>query len=256
MRVATLNLFNNRFGRWEHREPLVIEQARALDADAYAFQEVAARSSQVDRLLDGLGPGYVAVRLENPDPASIKSLAVVTRLAVAGHDACVELDAGDIALRVFLETGDGVGVSFVTTHFHWSPTRQGSECRRRQAEQLLAWLGGGDERDGRVVLVGDFNAVPGGATVALLKQRFRSAFEVAHGSEPEWTHPTPLYRAVDAEKAFGVPVLDPHGVAIDYVFVGAGIGVERCELAWDRPSAGEPYLYPSDHLGLVADLRV
>src|SRR5688572_15423593 len=78
VRVATLNLFNNPHGRWADRESLVLAQARALDADVYAFQEVAARSGQLERLLDGLGAEYVGVSLDNPDPEGIKSLALVT----------------------------------------------------------------------------------------------------------------------------------------------------------------------------------
>jgi endonuclease/exonuclease/phosphatase family metal-dependent hydrolase len=251
--VATLNLLNNPHGRWADREPLVIDQARALDADVYGFQEVAARSGQIERLLEGLGDDYVAVPLDNPDRGSIKSLAVLTRLAVAEHDGCFALENGDIALRTRLEADGGQPLTFVTTHFHFSPTRAGSDCRRRQAGQLIEWLGSDPNP---TVLCGDFNATGAGETIRLVKQHFRSSYEVLHGREPETTHPTPLVQALDPVKAFGVPRFpEGAGAGVDYIFVSEGLTVRACELAWTHPSAREPNLYPSDHFGLVARLE-
>ena len=40
VRVATLNLFNNAAGRWPDRADLVVEQAKALDADVFALLDV------------------------------------------------------------------------------------------------------------------------------------------------------------------------------------------------------------------------
>jgi endonuclease/exonuclease/phosphatase family metal-dependent hydrolase len=253
--VATLNLFNNEHGRWDDRAPLVHEQARALDADVLLFQEVAAGSDQVDGILDALGAGYVAVPLDNPDPDSIKSLAVVTRLAVEAHDACTDLGAGDIALRVRVAAGDGAEVDIVTTHLHFGPSRRGSEIRAAQTRRLLAWLG--PVADRRVVVGGDFNATPAGDTIKGIKQVLRSAHEEANGDEPEWTHPTPFVHAIDAQAAFGVPVLpEGRGHAIDYVFVSPAVEVRACRTAFDEPAGDDPSLYPSDHIGLAAQVVV
>ena len=252
LRVATLNLFNNVHGRWPDREALVHEQAAALDADVLALQECDLRSEQVDRLVAALGPGYEAVRLHNPDAGSIKSLAVITRVPIEGEDGCTDLGSSDIALRVRLAGG----VEFVTTHLHFGPSRRGSEIRAVQVRKLLAWLGpvGGDRR---VVLCGDFNAGPRGETIKAIKRVLRSAHEEVHGDEPEWTHPTELVRIIDAQAAFGVPILpEGKGHAIDYVFVSPSLRILGCRVAFDRPSPDEPGLFPSDHVGLVADLEV
>ena len=252
LRVATLNLFNNPHGRWSDREALVHEQAAALDADVLAFQECDLDGPQVDRLVEALGPAYSAVRLPNPDPASIKSLAIATRVAVEDHDACTDLGSSDIALRVRLAGG----VEVITTHLHFGPSRGGSEIRAVQVRKLLSWLGPVG-RDRRVVLCGDFNAGPRGETIKSIKQVLRSAHEAAHGDEPEWTHPTELVRVIDAQAAFGVPILpEGRGHAIDYVFVSPSLPVRDCRVVFDVPAAGEPGLYPSDHIGLVADLEV
>ena len=252
MRLATLNLFNNEHGRWADRERLVHEQAKAVDADVLAFQECDLAGGQVERLVEALGPGYDAVPLANPSEGSIKSLAIVTRLPVEGHDACIDLGSSDVALRVRLAGG----VEVVTTHLHFGPSRRGSEIRAVQVRKLLAWLGPvGDDR--RLVLCGDFNAGPQGETIKAIKQQLRSAHEEVHGDEPEWTHPTELVRIIDAEAAFGVPVLpEGKGHTIDYVFVSPSLQVRDCRIAFDAPHPEEPGLYPSDHVGLVADVAV
>jgi endonuclease/exonuclease/phosphatase (EEP) superfamily protein YafD len=252
VRVATLNLFNNAAGRWDDRRPLVAPQAVAHDADVLVFQECDLDGPQVTEVARALGDGYAFVPLRNPSPASIKSLAVATRLPVAGHDACLDLGAGDTALRVRLAGG----LEVVTTHLHFGPSRRGGEIRAAQVRRLLTWLGPvGDDR--AVVVAGDFNARPRGDTITTMKTCFRSAHEVAHGDEPASTHPTPLVTAVDVQAAFGVPRLpEGDGHAIDYVFVSPAVEVRDCRVAFDEASPHEPALFPSDHLGLVADLRV
>src|SRR3954451_21753233 len=125
MRLATLNLFNNAHGRWRDRAPLVHEQAAALDADVFAFQECDLRGDQIDQIVDHLGPSYSAITLRNPDPVSIKSLGVVTRLDVSGHDALLHLGSFDLALRARFANG----LEVVTTHLHFGPHRRGSEVR-------------------------------------------------------------------------------------------------------------------------------
>ena len=252
LRVATLNLFNNAYGRWTDREVLVHEQAVALDADVLAFQECDLAGDQVDRIAEALGPSYSMVRMRNPDARSIKSLAIASRVAIESDDGCTDLGSSDIALRVRLAGG----MEVVTTHLHFGPSRQGSEIRAGQVRKLLAWLGPVTP-DRRVVVCGDFNAGPQGATIKVVKQVLRSAYEAVHGDEPEWTHPTELVRIIDAQAAFGVPVLpEGRGHAIDYVFVSPSLVVRDCRLAFDRPADDEPGLFPSDHVGLVADLEV
>ena len=85
-----------------------------------------------------------------------------------------------------------------------------------------------------------------------------SRAEDVHAGEPDWTHLTPLVEIVDPQAAFGMPVLPAHGAGrtIDDVFVSAAIEVADCRVCFDQPAAGEPQLDPSDHLGLVADLRL
>ena len=254
--MVTLNLFNNDHGRWRDREPLVHEQAVALDADVFTFQECDVDGGQLGRLVDALGDGYTAVPQRNPTPGSRKSLAVVTRLHVEANDACLDLGSTDVAMRAHLRHPSGATLEVATTHLHFGPSRRASEIRAAQVRRLLAWLGPVDD-ERRLVLSGDFNATAAGDTIKALKRSLRSAHEEVHGDEPEWTHPTPLLQVVDTRAAFGQPLLpESKGHAIDYVFASPAIGVVDCRLAFDRPSADDDRLFPSDHLGLVATLRL
>jgi hypothetical protein len=43
---------------------------------------------------------------------------------------------------------------------------------------------------------------------------------------------------------------------LDYIWLRGSIVVDSCRLAFDRPAVGDAGLYPSDHLGLSAQLTV
>lgn len=260
--IATLNIFNNPHGRWVEREPLIAKQLAELAPDVCAFQEVdrfgdraAAVIQQTNRELGE--ERYAMHLLANPSPASIKSLAIATRLGVVTRDK-LDLEAQDIAFRAELQlegddsdNGNGATFDLVTTHFLYRPTREGGAVRLRQAGQLLDWISSQQERP--TVLVGDFNALPTGETIAAIKGQFASAYEAVHGAEPETTQPTPLVYSLDAPKAFGVPELPPDRKhTVDYIFVSGDLTVVDARVVFDKPDRRDATLYPSDHYGLVA----
>jgi endonuclease/exonuclease/phosphatase family metal-dependent hydrolase len=78
-----------------------------------------------------------------------------------------------------------------------------------------------------------------------MKARFRSAHEAVHGREPHKTWPTPVNTFDNA----------PPGT-LDYIYVSPEFEVVDAGLAFDRPSADDPDLFPSDHLGLFAVLEL
>ena len=43
---------------------------------------------------------------------------------------------------------------------------------------------------------------------------------------------------------------------LDYIWVRGTVTVDDCRLVFDRPAVDDPTLYPSDHRGLAAHLRV
>ena len=259
--LATLNLFNNAHGRWPERVPLVTAQLLDLMPDVVTLQEVQARTDQIPLLVEALNgaagdDAYAAVTMPNPKGESIKSLAVLTHLPMAGVSMVDDLPRGDIALHVALDLDAGHRVHVFTTHLHYGPSREGGQIRQAQVARLRPWVEA--EAAGEpLVLAGDFNATPDGRTIGFVKQRLRSAHAAVHGVEPSWTHPTELVHTLDPQLVFGVDELPRvHGQAIDYVFVNEAVEVLDARVAFDIPSEYEPELFPSDHLGLVTRLRV
>ncbi|HEV8714234.1 MAG TPA: endonuclease/exonuclease/phosphatase family protein, partial [Candidatus Binatia bacterium] len=188
--------------------------------------------------------------------SGFESLAIVTRLPVVEHDGLDYLTMNNIAHRVRLKLDGGIFLDFYNTHLYWIPSREGGAIRRQQAERLLQWVAMHGQ-EGPQVIVGDFNAIPTGQTTALMKRTFRSAHEVAQGQEPARTWPSPLISTVNVMRTFGVPSL-PLGYSgtLDYIFVSPGVEVQEARVVFDRPDAADETLYPSDHFGLMARLRV
>jgi endonuclease/exonuclease/phosphatase family metal-dependent hydrolase len=245
--VATLNLFHN-IGRWDERFPLLLDQLTALRPDAIGLQEVNLTTDQGmslcrlanDRLGDS--PPYSIYHMARPRrSAHLEALAVMSRLPVEAHEGLDYLLQENVAQRLRLRLEDGAVLDFYNTHLYFPPSA--TEERLRQAKRLLAWV---DTWQGAAatVVVGDFNAYPEEPTAALMKTRFSSAHETAHGREPEKTWPTP------------VNTFDPSPPGcLDYVFV-AGARVLEAGLAFDTPHPGDDTLFPSDHLGVMARLDV
>lgn len=140
---------------------------------------------------------------------------------------------------------DGVSLTAVSTHLASSS----DVVRRLQAAELLD-VGGGIE--GPLVLCGDFNSGPAGSTrsaYATLAAEFTDAWAVADGAGPTCCQSPTL--ANDRSRLRR---------RVDAVFVDGPvepIAVERTGETRDaRVQVGDRRLWPSDHAGVVATLRV
>jgi endonuclease/exonuclease/phosphatase family metal-dependent hydrolase len=249
VKVATLNIFN-RMGQWGMRAPLLIDQLEALRPDVIGLQEVDLVLDQgmwIARQVNKRLPGEAHYRIKhatNPDTrASYHAIATLSRIGFEAHEVLDLMSFERVAQRVTVRC-DGAPFVFVNTHLHHPPEAQAE--RVEQVERLLAWL---DRDVGALpwVIAGDFNAYadPPEPAVTLLKTRFRSAFEAAHGREPEktWTTPVNTYDP------------SPHGT-LDYIWLTPEWRVVDAGLAFDQPSPLDGDLYPSDHLGLYAVLAL
>lgn len=247
--VATLNLFN-RMGDWDARAPLVVDQWTRLAPDVIALQEVSLLTDQgtwlcreVNKRRDGLSH-YRVKHAAHPDRApAAAGIGVASLFDPVEHEILDLMSFESIAQRLVFEV-EGRRFAFVGTHLHYPV--DASEARVRQAEYLLAWL----DRHGDglpLTLTGDFNAYaqPPEKTVQVLKSRFRSAYETVHGREPEKTWPTPVNTW---DKS-------PAGT-LDYVWVSPEWRVLDAGLCFDEPSPENPAVYPSDHTGVYARLRL
>jgi endonuclease/exonuclease/phosphatase family metal-dependent hydrolase len=244
VKVATLNLFN-RMGAWESRSPLVVDQLEELAPDVIGLQEVDLMIDQgmeISRAINrrlGQQPHYRIKHATSPGPrASIFGIATLARIECVEHEVLDLMTHERMSQRMVYEI-DGSRFAFVNNHLHHPP--EDAAARIEQAEYLLRWL---DRHEGLPTIVsGDFNSYTGEPVVDLMKSRFRSAFEVIHGREPELTWPTPVNTYDNS----------PPG-ALDYIYVSPEFTVVEAGLAFDKPSADNPDLFPSDHIGLYATL--
>ncbi len=247
--VATLNIFN-RMGEWGHRAPVLLDQFESLLPDVLGLQEVDMVldqgmwiSRQINQRLPGV-PHYRIKHAVNPDQrASFHGIATMARIPFQEHEILDLLTFERIAQRMVFLCGDKPFV-FINTHLHFPP--EASAVRVEQLQHMLRWI----ERDTRglpTVILGDFNAYadPPEQAVTLMKSRYRSAYEVIHGREPEKTWTTPVNTYDPA----------PHGT-LDYIFVSPEFTVEDAGLAFDKPSPHNADMYPSDHIGLYARLAL
>jgi endonuclease/exonuclease/phosphatase family metal-dependent hydrolase len=239
--VATLNL-RNIADRWPERIPLLLADMAALQPDLLGLEECVFAVQQ-DRILGAAGAGHYATRrgwAGRPEYGN----AVLGRAPLAlGDGDRIDLGRARSALRVPVSDRSG-GLHFVVTHLHHVPADEA--IRDEQATQLTEWL---RPDEGPLVVVGDFNAEPVEPAYRTMRDAgFRSALAEANGAEPDATWPSGIQApGMDAEG-------DPG--CLDYIWVRGPVTIESASLAFDRPAPDDPTLYPSDHLGLRARIRI
>lgn len=242
LQVATLNI-RNIADRWPERLPLLLSDMAALQPDLIGLQECVFAVGQ-DRLLGAAGEGRYASRhgwAGRPEYGN----AILGREPIAlGEGERLDLGASRSALRVPVALPSGPGLDYVVTHLHHLVPDEAA--REGQARALTSWLA---TMRGALVVVGDFNAEPTEPAYGVMRDAgFRSAHAEANGAEPAVTWPSGI-------QAPGMDV-DGEPGCLDYIWVRGPITVESCRLAFDRPAVNDPTLYPSDHFGLSAHIRL
>lgn len=244
--VATLNL-RNIADRWPERLPLLVTDMAALQPDLMGLQECVFAVGQ-DRLLAAAGAARYAIRQGWAGRPEYGNSALVREPLEIRSEGVERLDLGEkrSALRVPVRLDDGVALAFVVTHLHHVPADE--DVRAAQARQLVDWLAARPD-PAPTIVVGDFNAEPVEAAYrVMLEAGFRSAFAEANGAEPAVTWPSGIQ----------APGMDTDGDpgCLDYIWLRGPLRAEASRLAFDRPDAGDPTLYPSDHLGLAARVTI
>ena len=244
LHIATLNI-RNLADRWSERLPLILADMAALQPDVLGLQEVVFVMQQ-DRLIGAAGEGrYGAIRGWAGRPEYGNSLLVREPLAGADVER-LDLGLGRAAHRARIDLPGGTTVLVAVTHLHHAI--DAAVERDRQAGALLDWLASAPTADA-VIAMGDFNAGPSEPTYARMTAAgFRSAYAEANGTEPAVTWPSGLQ----------APAMDTDGDpdCLDYIWVRGAARVESARLAFDRPDAHDPTIYPSDHVGISARLEI
>jgi endonuclease/exonuclease/phosphatase family metal-dependent hydrolase len=266
VRIATWNLWA-RYGPWEARAPVILETLRAVDADIVGLQEVwdDGTRNQAEELATALGyeAAVWAPNLTFPDGVRAGN-AVIARWPIASNEvrelpregAGAIDDEGEERVVVLAEVDGPRGtIQVFCAHLSWRDDHSG--VRQEQVRALCEFVRQCRPRTFPAVVVGDLNSEPdsdeirmltGLAAVPVPGVVFRDAWRVVNGDAPGPTvsNDNPF----DAANLF----LDQR---IDYVLAGVpklgGVGhVRSCRVFGNAPSNG---MWPSDHFGVVAELR-
>jgi len=252
LRVATLNL-RNLADRWDERLPVLLADFAALQPDLIGLQEVVYPLQQ-DRLLGAAGAASYEVRrgwAGRPEYGNATLIRIglpgALELARDASDDRLDLGLARSALRVELSRGGRPALRFVTVHLHHTTDEEGARHRDEQAARLLQWLAALPAVPA-TIMVGDFNANPREAAYGRLAGVFRSASVEANGREPDVTWPSGLQ----------APAMDTDGepMCLDYIWLGGAVHAVTARLVFDRPAVGDATLYPSDHVGVAAQVRL
>jgi endonuclease/exonuclease/phosphatase family metal-dependent hydrolase len=266
VRIATWNLWG-RYGPWEARLPVIIENLGAINADILALQEVwdDGTRNQAREIAAALGctEPVFAANLERDGARS--GNAVVSRWPITRHEVrklprrgahhAID-DEGEERLCVFAEIAGPRGpIQMFCAHLSWSDDH--SAIRQEQVTEICRFVTETRPRPFPAVLCGDLNADPTSDEIRMLTGRraspvprvvFRDAWEASGNEEPgyTWSNANPFAAAaLDLDRR------------IDHVMVGhpklGGAGhVLTAQVAGDVPIDG---LWGSDHLAVVAELR-
>jgi endonuclease/exonuclease/phosphatase family metal-dependent hydrolase len=242
--AATLNI-RNIADRWAERLPLLLADMSALQPDVMGLQEVVFAVQQ-DRLLGAAGGARYESHRGWAGRPEYGNATLLKEGFTAGDAERIDLGMNRSALWLPATAPDGSAFAFVVTHLHHLVPDEAA--REAQAATLIDWLAAKPEPRARIV-VGDFNAEPVEPAYARMRAAgFRSAHHEANGVEPAVTWPSGI-------QAAGMDTDGDPG-CLDYIWVSGPIGVDSCRVVFDRPAVGDPTLYPSDHYGLVATLKL
>jgi endonuclease/exonuclease/phosphatase family metal-dependent hydrolase len=243
-RIATLNLEQDH-KRWQERRELVINQLAALQPDIIALNEICL-PLQTGRWLqhmarERLGIPYVLLQQSKVNGSSVlDGEALLTRYPVV-ETANWDYRTLDMVAQVVRLDIEGRWLDVYVTHLYHS--RGDDALRLYQVQQLLAWIESRGDVDARVVC-GDFNATLEMPSAQLMASVFR----------PTQTAPTAFTPLQDTDGTVSHPYWARFDRCIDYIWVAGPLAVRASGVCFNIPSATDPTLWPSDHVGVWADL--
>ncbi|GET37249.1 endonuclease/exonuclease/phosphatase family protein [Microseira wollei] len=187
VKVITINILFE-METWAQRRELLVEGLAAQQADLIGLQEVKLPEDNSAWLAQQLNMPYVQLV---PYKVGDYGAAILSRYRFTEQDTLDLESQGRVAQYVQVEV-EGQPLVFCNGHYYWYP---GANPERvKQVQLLLDWLGKLPP-DMPIVAVGDFNGMPETPAIALMQERFTSAYAAYHGREPDYTCPTPLKKA-------------------------------------------------------------
>jgi beta-glucosidase len=245
LRIATLNMEQDH-KRWNTRRDLIIEELAATNPDVFAMNEICiplqtARWIQ-KTMRERYGHDYALVQQTRVNGLSaVEGEALLTRLPIAETGNLDYRTRDMVALVARLRAGEHAVDVYVT---HQYMSRGDDSLRLHQAQELLAWIDSRSDAAASIVC-GDFNATLDKPSAALMASRLR----------PTQTAPTAFTPLADENGNVTHPYWPRMDRCIDYIWIGGSLEAVASAVCFNRASAQDPSLYPSDHAGVWADLR-
>jgi endonuclease/exonuclease/phosphatase family metal-dependent hydrolase len=245
LRFATLNLEQDH-KCWEARRELISAELPSLNPDLWALNEIHI-PKQTGRWLKRaaekiIGTKYLLLQQSRTGEESrTRAEGLLTRYPPI-ETANLDYQSHDcVALVARFEFGGKLLDLYVTNLI---AARVDDSARQYQVARLLEWVDLRSDAD-HAIICGDFNAAPEAPSIRLMSAAFRctqiapTAFTPLREPGGEPTHPE-------------WPRFDR---CIDYIWVSQAIKVKDTGLCFNKPSADDPNLWPSDHVGVWADLE-
>jgi endonuclease/exonuclease/phosphatase family metal-dependent hydrolase len=246
LRIATLNLEQNH-KRWLDRRELVVQQLGELKPDMLALNEIST-PEQTGRWLqraaaDRLNMTYTLLQQSKVgDDSRTEAEGLLARYPVIETASLDYRSHNCVAIVARFEIAGRLLDLYVT---HLIAARVEDAARQYQAQQLLDWLQTRRDADCSVVC-GDFNAAPDQPSMRLMSGVLRSTQSQPTAFTPlqePGGHPThPEWERFDR--------------CIDYIWVTESIEVRASGPCFNRPAPNDTALWPSDHVGVWADLEL
>jgi len=246
LRIATLNLEQDQ-KCWEARRELIAAQLGELNPDIWALNEIHL-PSQTGRWLQHavakvVGTKYTLLQQSKAGAESrAQAEGLLTRYPVIETANLDYQSHNCVALAARFEIAGRLLDVYVT---HLIAARVEDSARQFQVGQLLEWIHTRDDADFSVVC-GDFNAAPDQPSIRLMSAAYRPTQTQATAftplSEPGGTPTHPEWQRFDR--------------CIDYIWVSQSIKVQASGLCFNQPAKDNPNLWPSDHVGVWADLAI
>ncbi|MBW1757967.1 MAG: endonuclease/exonuclease/phosphatase family protein, partial [Deltaproteobacteria bacterium] len=139
-------------------------------------------------------------------------------------------------------TFEGKKFRFVNTHLE---VEGNADVQEDQGREFLA---GPAKAGGAVIAVGDFNSAADGSTTTTYADLTKSYFDDA------WSSDDPGYTCCQNSTLTNFP--SGLGSAIDFVFTHGASGALGADVIGDAPFQMAPPLWPSDHAGVAATVRI
>jgi endonuclease/exonuclease/phosphatase family metal-dependent hydrolase len=246
IRIATLNVEQDH-KCWLARRELIASQIGDVSPDFWALNEIHI-PGQTARCLQKAaskvtGTKYLLLQQTKAgEDSCTQGEALLTRYCVI-ETANVDYRSHDCVALVARFEIDGRLLDIYVTHLIAAKVED--SARQFQVTKLLEWIRTRDDADCSIVC-GDFNAAPDQPSIGLMSAAYR----------PTQTQPTAFTPLREPGGAPTHPEWERFDRCIDYIWISPSIELKASGLCFNQPDKDNPDLWPSDHVGVWADLEI